>query len=225
MLKKEKMLSECVVDDIINMITVDKRFAPGDKLPNENILAKDLKISRTTLREATKVLAAHDILEIHRGRGTYVKDSKHLTDNIGIDRIVNFKINARDLYEMRLIFEPEAAYYAALRAKDRELQRIIEYVNIIEEKIQKGEDRTNTEQEFHKAIAKATHNDFMNKLMPIVFQGIGKGVVLSEKNDLVIEDTIRDHRMIIDFLKKRDGEGARVAMKLHILHAIRDLNI
>lgn len=222
---KEKMLSESVADDILNMITVDKRFAPGDKLPNENILAEELNISRTTLREAIKILTARNILKIQRGKGTYVDKDINLNDSIGMNQLANIKIKARDLYEMRLIFEPEAAYYAALRATDRELKRITDYGNMIENKIKKGEDRTKAEQEFHKAIAKATHNEFMHKLMPIIYQAIGKGVVLSEKNGLVLEDTLRDHRMIIDFLKNRDAEGARISMKLHIMHAINELDI
>lgn len=222
---REKMLSESVADDILNMITVEKRFAPGDKIPNENLLAEELKISRTTLREAIKLLTAHEILEIKRGKGTYVCKNIRLGDSIGIDRLADSKINAGDLFEMRLIFEPEAAYYAAIRATDRELERIVEYGTSIENKIEKGEDRTKAEQEFHKAIAKATHNEFMYQLMPIIYQAIGKGVVLAKQNGQATEDTLHDHRMIIDFLKKRDGDGARTAMKLHILHAIDELNI
>ncbi len=225
MQRNEKMLSESVADDILNMIVVDKRFAPGDKLPNENILAQELQISRTTLREAIKILSAHEVLEIQRGKGTYVKETLDIKDGLGMESINSSKINVKDLYEMRLIFEPEAAYYAALRATDRELQKILDYGNKIEDKILKGENRTYEEQEFHKAIAKATHNEFMNKLMPIIYQAIGKGVVLSKENKAALEDTLHDHRMIMDFIQKRDGEGARVAMKLHILHAISELNI
>jgi GntR family transcriptional regulator, transcriptional repressor for pyruvate dehydrogenase complex len=225
MQRKEKMLSESAAEDILNMITADKRFAPGDKLPNENLLSEELKVSRTTLREAIKILTATEVLEVQRGKGTFVKENLDIKDNLGMDRIVDYKINARDLYEMRLIFEPEAAYYAALRANDRELQHIVDYGIIIEENIRKGEDRTISEKEFHKAIARATHNEFMNKLMPILYQAIGKGVVLSEHNEQAVEDTLHDHRMIVDFLKKKDGDGARTAMKLHILHAINELNI
>jgi DNA-binding GntR family transcriptional regulator len=61
--------------------------------------------------------------------------------------------------------------------------------------------------------------------MPILYQAIDKGVVLSDKNERAIEDTLHDHRMIMEFLEKRDGEGARTAMKLHIMHAIHELDI
>ncbi len=82
---------------------------------------------------------------------------------------------------MRLIFEPEAAYYATIRATDVELKRILEYGHQIEERINRNEDRTAVEQNFHKSIVKATHNEFMEKLMPVIYQAIDKGVILSKK--------------------------------------------
>jgi Transcriptional regulators len=94
-----------------------------------------------------------------------------------------------------------------------------------EEKILNNEDRTEVEQAFHKSIAKATHNEFMNKLMPILYKAIDKGVILSDENSDIIKDTLNDHRMIMEFLEKRDAEGAKTAMKLHILHAMRGLDI
>ncbi len=222
---KIKILSETAADEILSMITLDKRFAPSDKLPNENELAIELKISRTTLREAIRLLVAQGVLIIKRGKGTYVSDSFRSSDSRELKDLESLKVSVRDLYEMRLIFEPEAAYYAALRATESELKRILQYGGEIEEKIRKGQDRTNEEQAFHKAIAKATHNDFMGRLMPILYKAIDKGVALSEKHKRAVEDTIRDHRMIMDFLQRRDGEGARTAMKLHILHAIAGLEI
>ena len=134
-------------------------------------------------------------------------------------------MNAKDLYEMRLIFEPEAAYLATLRATDDELKKILKLGKKIEEKIRKGEDRTEVEQEFHKSIAKATHNEFMNKLMPVIYEAIDKGVVLSEEKEIAIQDTVIDHRMIIEFMEARNAEGAKNAMKIHILHAIKELDI
>lgn len=222
---RQKRLSDSVADDILSMITIEKKFTPGEKLPNENELSEELKISRTTLREAIRILATNGILEIQRGKGTFVKkDFKG--DNIEeISSLSKIKANAKDLYEMRLIFEPEAAYLAVERASDAEIKRILSLGEEIEEYIKLGKDRTEIEQAFHKSIAKATHNEFMNKLMPVIYQAIDKGVALSEKKETAVKDTITDHRMIMDFIKNRNAEGAKSAMKIHILHAIKELEI
>lgn len=225
MLQKEKRLSDSVADDILTMITIEKRFVPGDKLPNENDLSQELNVSRTTLREAIRILATNGILEIQRGRGTFVKEKMNTDDIEDFSMLTFARTNAKDLYEMRLIFEPEAAYLATKRASDLELKRIISLGKQIEEKIKSGEDRTEVEQAFHKSIAKATHNEFMNKLMPVIYQAIDKGVILSRKKELVVKDTINDHKMIMEFLEARNAEGARYAMKIHILHAMKELEI
>ena len=223
-MKGNKMLSQSVADNILSMITIEKRFSVGDKLPNELDLADELNVSRTTLREAIRILVALDILEIQRGKGTYVKENAFKKQQ-DLEQLSNIKVNAKDLYEMRLIFEPEAAYYAALRATDSEIKRIIEFGKKVEKEISNHQDRTDDEHSFHKAIAQATHNEFMNKLMPILYQAISKGVYLSLQSDKAIEDTINDHRMIMEFLEQRNAEGAKNAMKIHIMHAMKELGL
>lgn len=221
---KNKMLSQSVADNILSMITIEKRFSTGDKLPNELDLSEELNVSRTTLREAIRILVALDILEIQRGKGTFVTENA-FNQQQDIEQLANIKIKAKDLYEMRLIFEPEAAYLATTRATEAEIKRIIEYGKKVEFEILNKQDRTNDEHSFHKAIAQATHNEFMNKLMPILYQAISKGVVLSLSSDKAIQDTINDHRMIMDFLEQRNAEGAKNAMRIHIMHAMKELDI
>lgn len=223
-MKGNKMLSQSVADNILSMITIEKRFSVGDRLPNELNLSEELNVSRTTLREAIRILVALDILEIQRGKGTYVKENAFKKQQ-DLEQLSNIKVNARDLYEMRLIFEPEAAYYAALRATDSEIKRILEFGKKVEKEISNHQDRTDDEHSFHKAIAQATHNEFMNKLMPILYQAISKGVYLSLQSDKAIEDTINDHRMIMEFLEQRNAEGAKSAMKIHIMHAMKELGL
>ena len=221
---KNKMLSQSVADNILSMITIEKRFSVGDKLPNELDLSEELSVSRTTLREAIRILVAYDILEIQRGKGTFVTENA-LKQPSELAALSDIKANAKDLYEMRLIFEPEAAYFAALRGTDAEIKRIIDYGNKIENEILNNKDRTDNEHAFHKAIAQATHNEFMNKLMPILYQAISKGVVLSLQSDKAIKDTVADHRMIMEFLEQRNAEGAKNAMRIHIMHAMKELDI
>ncbi len=148
-----------------------------------------------------------------------------LNEEFGLKELSSLQLGVKDLYEMRLIFEPQSAYYAAKRATDKELERILYYGKLEEEQILKKEDRTEVEQAFHKSIAKATHNEFMNRLMPILYQAIDKGVLLSDSNAEMVQNTLSDHRMIMEFLSKRDAEGAKTAMKLHIIHAMRGFGI
>ncbi len=219
-----KMLSQSIAETILSMITIEKRFSAGDKLPNENELSTELNVSRTTLREAIRILVAYNILEIQRGKGTFVTQAAfEQTPDLG--QLSDIKVNAKDLYEMRLIFEPEAAYLAAIRGTDAEIKRILEFGERIEQEIKAGKDRTDNEHSFHKAIAQATHNEFMNQLMPILYQAIAKGVTLSAMSQKAVSDTVNDHRMIMDFLEQRNAEGAKNAMKIHIMHAIRELEI
>lgn len=220
-----KRLSDSIADDILSMITIEQTLLPGDKLPNEIEFSEKLNISRTTLREAIRILVANGVLEIKRGKGTFVKQDIDFNNMKLFNSFSGVRINAKDLYEMRLIFEPEAAYYATIRASDTELKRILDYGNQIEKEILLNKDRTDIEQKFHKSIAKATHNEFMDKLVPVIFQAIDKGVWLSQENKQVATNTINDHKLIMDFMKSRDAEGARSAMNIHILHAIKELKI
>lgn len=219
-----KMLSQSIADTILSMITIEKRFSAGDKLPNENDLAAELQVSRTTLREAIRILVAYHVLEIQRGKGTFVTQEAFRKEP-ELGQLSDIRVNAKDLYEMRLIFEPEAAYLAAVRGTDAEIKRILELGERIEREIEAGQDRTANEHSFHKAIAQATHNAFMNQLMPILYQAIAKGVTLSSMSQKAVSDTVNDHRMIMEFLEQRNAEGAKNAMRIHIMHAMRELGM
>lgn len=211
-------LSDVTAQRIRNMIE-ENHFKVGDKLPNENDFANELGISRSTLREAIKALTSVGILEIRRGKGTFVTDSTVIeSGDLG-------EINSGlgDLFEMRLMFEPECAYYAAQRATDEEIATICKYGEAVEQKIKSGEDRTFEEQKFHESIASATHNAFVQQFMPIIFNAIKKGVIVMQKDKIVSDDNLNDDRLIMDFLRARNADGARTAMRLHIIHAMEGL--
>nr|WP_312580063.1 FadR/GntR family transcriptional regulator [Sedimentibacter sp.] len=222
---QKKRLSEQTAEDILDMIVTEKKYLPGDKLPNENDLSVELNVSRTTLREAIRILITHKVLEIKRGKGTYVAQNNNLNENFNLDQVVNAKVDLKDLMEIRLIFEPEIAYYAAKRATNKEIEKILYYGELTEFKIRNYEDRVEEEQMFHNSISKATHNEFINRLMPIINQAIYKGVILSKEKSRINDNTLVDHKSIMEYLKARDAEGARTAMKLHILHAMEDFGI
>lgn len=218
-MSKSAMLADSTAKKILKMIEEEERFRVGDKLPNENDFAFELGVSRSTLREAVKILTTSGILEIKRGKGTYVTSNTIIASG----NINDITSGLDDLFEMRLMFEPDCAYYAALRATDEEIEIICKYGEAVEKKILSGEDRTYEEQKFHESIANATHNAFVKQFMPIIFNAIKKGVVVLIKDSGVSEDNMNDDRLIMDFIKKRNPDGARTAMRLHIIHAMEGL--
>ena len=220
--KMKKRLSERVATEILEMVTIQKRFGPGDKLPNENEFCEELGVSRTTLRAAIQSLVEQGILEVKRGLGTFVSENmgKRNINLMGDFNYSNHQL--KDLYELRNMVEPYSAYYAASRATEKELEMIFEYEHIIEEKLEKGEDCIEANRLFHNTIATAAHNEILlhfisevNAEIVRLFQDMG----IKQR---INKHTITDHRMMMEFLKARDADGAMTAMRLHINHSIAD---
>ena len=214
-------LAEQSANRIADMILEEKRFQEGDKLPNEMELAELLSVSRVTLREAIRILCTRGLVEIRRGRGTYVTSTGIDSASPDISGLSAVESNAREMMEIRLIIEPSIAYYAALRGTDEEIQRIDEYRIKVEEIIAAGKNRTSAEQGFHNALAAATHNQFAMQLMQVVNKSIYLEVKYHEESTNLATHSITDHREIVNFLRRRNPDGAKTAMQMHILHAIQ----
>ena len=209
-------LSEQAAHEIMDMILVEQRFRVGDKLPNELELAEELGISRVTLREAIRILCTRGLVEIRRGRGTYVVSgdaSAAVPDEAAPFAAPDATI--RDLLEIRLMVEPMAAYYAAKRASDQEIGHIDSHRQRIEELAAEGKNVLKEEQDFHNAIAMASHNHLMERLLPIINKSIIADVLFFKES---IDYSIQDHREIVRCIRAHSAEAARTTMRLHIIH-------
>ena len=221
---RKAKLSEQTSDRLYEMIVDEGRYAPGSKLPNENELSEALKVSRTTLREAVSFLVAQGVLEIRRGKGTYVSEDlpaagMDLTSLAGL----RSRVRAKDLFEMRLIFEPATVALACQRATDDELAQIERKAQRMEHIAAEGGDWPLADQEFHWAIIKASHNEYMRRLYPIINSAVNEILQLSQNRKHMQDIAVSDNRLILDFLLKRDGNGASHAMSIHMKHLINTL--
>lgn len=218
-------LSQRTAEILQNMILQEHIYAFGEKLPNENELSERLGISRTTLREAIHILSSAGILTVRRGRGTYVSEQidQYAKGTLPIHDLSEMKVTLRDLYEARMIFEPEAAALACRRATDSEIQEILRLGAKCQNEILKnpqGEKRIDSESAFHGAIIKASHNEFLGQFMPMLTQTIAQTFKLNYNLDTVAEDAYKDHILIMNFLEKRDGQGLKSAITVHLHHAL-----
>ena len=95
---------------------------PQGEILSELRLSGELGVSRTTLREAIHVLASQKILEVRRGRGTFVAAEAAQVNDYGFSSLDQVRGELRDLFELRAIFEPSAARLACQRATPEEME-------------------------------------------------------------------------------------------------------
>ncbi|MDY3985363.1 FadR/GntR family transcriptional regulator [Dysosmobacter sp.] len=222
--EKKAKLSERTADRLYEMIVDDHRYEAGSKLPNENELSEALRVSRTTLREAISFLVAQGVLEIRRGKGTFVAEDLpaaglDLTSLAGM----RSRVRAKDLFEMRLIFEPATVALACRRGTDEELRQIQRKAERVERIAAEGGDWPLADQEFHLAIIKASHNEYMRRLYPIINGAVNEILQISQNRQQMQDIALSDNRMILEFLLQRDEAGARHAMSIHMKHLINTL--
>ena len=221
---EKKNLSQQTMERLYNTIVAEKRMQPGDKLPNELELSEQLGVSRATLREALRMLIARGVLEVRRGRGTFVARGAE-EHRLDFGQLEQVRGRLRDLFELRSIFEPQAARLACRRATEEELAEILQCGAAVENCIRAGEDRTNADRDFHAAIVRATHNEFMMRLLPVISRAVITAVAADKHGEELAEDTARDHALLMEFFRRRDEVGAEYAMAIHLRHGANILGV
>lgn len=121
---------------------------------------------------------------------------------------------------MRLIFEPATVSLACQRASDEELHQIVKKAERMERIAREGGDWPLADQEFHWAIIKASHNEYMRRLYPIINGAVNEILQITQNRQHMQNVAVNDNHMILDFMLQRDAEGAAHAMTIHMKHLI-----
>ena len=222
---EKKSLAQQTAERLYARIVAEGQPGPGEKLPNELELSQELGVSRTTLREAIRSLVTQGVLEVRRGKGTFVSERVGEIEDFGFGGLEQVKGQLRDLFELRSIFEPQAAKLACLRATEEELADILEKGAAVEACIRAGRDRVEADGAFHAAIVRATHNEFMVRLLPLIHRAVYTAVGTGEHGEQLAADTLRDHALLLEFFQRRDGSGAEYAMAIHMRHAMDGMEL
>ena len=194
---QSKTLSENIADRIKQRIIVGK-YAVGTQLPNEQELADSLNVSRTTIREAVKLLVSRRVLEIERGKGTFVAAIPGLSeDPFGLE-FVNEDILKSNLSQFRSIIEPEVCALAAANASAHQLddmKHLVVRMNeisclVVESSVDEWIDEfIDQEIAFHTLIYKMTHNVVFERMTNIISRSV------------IINSTALNYRQGFDFTK------------------------
>lgn len=212
-------LSKKAQDELIEIIKKNN-LKPGDKLPTETELVNILNVGRSTVREAVKALASRNILTIRQGAGTFISPEMGITeDPLGLSLITKDTSLALDMINFRIIFEPEMAALAAINATSIDLNHIEHSCSVVEQLIKSNQEYSQEDSAFHEAIALASGNKIITRIIKVIYQSIQRNIFVTE--DSLSSDTLIYHRQITTAIKNHDPVGARCGMIMH-LNKLRD---
>lgn len=191
---------------------------PGTKLPPERELADELRISRSTLREAltTLVQSGHLVSQRGRGGGTFVADQPPLSEQASEGPEGDaLGAEAWAILDFRVAVETGAAILAAERAGPEQLDRLSALVKEMA-KPDDFEHYRRSDVRFHIGVAEAAHSPRLVSAMTEV-QGQMSGLIaLIAHPREVLTKSNEQHEEILKLLSVGDGPGAAKAMREHI---------
>ncbi|MCI8516381.1 MAG: FadR family transcriptional regulator [Hungatella sp.] len=216
-----RQLGDRLEDELMNYI-LKAPVEVGEKIPNEFDLAQQFGVGRSTVREAVKGLVTKGILEVRRGAGTYVVSHHSVEeDPLGLSRLEDKYKLALELFELRLMMEPEIASLAAQKAGEEEKVRLEELCRQVEELYNREEDHLAKDVEFHTHIARCSQNRVVEMLIPLINSAVTTFGSLTNRK--LKQETIETHRNITDSIFRGDSVGAKCAMIMHLTYNRRML--
>jgi DNA-binding FadR family transcriptional regulator len=188
------------------------QLEPGAKLPSEDSLAREFRVSRPVVREALAQLRERGLLETVTGSGTFVKhpDADHLTDAV----LRHLRVAAGDtasigkVYEARLAIESTTARLAAERATEHDLEQIAARLEAMRAARSDVEGWTSSDLGFHVAIAGASHNPFLPTLLAPLVKVIEHGIAASFRSRRAVKAGLEAHVRIFERIDAHDAPGA-----------------
>jgi GntR family transcriptional regulator, transcriptional repressor for pyruvate dehydrogenase complex len=214
-------VSELIIRRIKKQIS-DGRLAEGQKLPAEREMARNLKTSRVSVREAYRSLEEQGLVYILRGAegGAFILKFNHEPVRRSLSLVLGLGMTShQELTEARMLIEPTIVRLAALRARPQDIARLEQVLIQEEDEVRRGAaDSSETAGQFHRAVADCARN------LPLV-------VLMNALADLTVETAsvldakvrarhrrrnCKYHRQIFDAIRKHDAQEAYALMVQHV---------
>ena len=204
------------IADQIRTLIADGEFTPGERLPPERDLAKQLGVSRPSLREALIALEMETLLDVRVGSGIYVTQPDEARRSAGL-------AGASGPFEViraRRLIEGECAALAAKAATTAQVRAIREAHAAIVEESKRDHNPLSADRLFHVRIAEAGGNSALVLVVQTLWdQRMGPLYRTLERKleyPMMAADTIREHKAIVATIARHDPRAARGAMHQHM---------
>jgi len=214
--------SRSLVSQTVGAITRHIRandLGPGDRLPSEAQLSRDLSVSRTVVREAFRSLAAMRLIELSAGKRAIIAELDYGAMSPVIEHGVHTEqITIQQIYDVRRTIETRTASLAALRRSDAESASILAHAHAMRTHFDRPEEIMEHDLAMHLAIAKAARNPIFAMIVG-AFDGvtrqtwpIGWRSRSSQQEQMTMVDI---HIELAEAIDQGDPQDARDVMARH----------
>ncbi|MDO9358929.1 MAG: FadR/GntR family transcriptional regulator [Polaromonas sp.] len=215
-------LSEQVAEALAAEIRAG-RPAAGDKLPTEAALVEQFAVSRTVVREAVSRLKSLGVVESRQGSGVFVRQAAFAPLNFDTRSSASMQAVIQ-MVEVRRALEAEVAALAAERRSAAGVAAIREAMNALDAAVSAGGDGAEEDVNYHRAIADAAQNPFLNSTLDYLRQFLRGVTRVTRANEARRADFVRqvrdEHEAITRAIEKGDPMEARQAATRHMNNAI-----
>lgn len=200
-------------------------YQPGDKLPSEARLTESHGVSRTVVREAIAALRSDGLVEPRRGAGVFVLEPAAVP-GLPFQNIDHARISSIvEVLELRAAVEVEAAGLAAIRRSPAQEETILDRHRAVGRCIVDGQPTSAADFALHTAIAEATSNPRFVEFMTLMGQNAIPRAALTDNegrsSTAYLNQLHDEHTRIVTAISNGDSEGAREAMRAHLLGSQR----
>jgi len=213
---KKTKIHEDVFQQIHQLIK-EGRLRARDQLPSERELAETFKVSRTSVREALRVLESQGLIVSRTGMGNFVAD---LPVESLVGPLASLLIDERkalaDVFEMRKLIEPQIAALAAERATRKDITQLKRILAKQTDAVSRGATGVEADAEFHFTIGRATRNQALQRLISGLMGLLSRSREESLQTAVRRKASVDAHRRIIGAIEMHDKNRARVEMLRHI---------
>jgi GntR family transcriptional regulator, transcriptional repressor for pyruvate dehydrogenase complex len=216
-----------VVTQILRLVE-SGQIAVGDRLPPERTLAEQLRISRSSVREAMTALEVLGVVEIRAGHGIFVGRAQngHLLEAVST---LTEEQGPLEILEARLMFEPGVAELAAQRRTESDLHSMRVELDLMKEQLERGLDAWKPDWGFHQAVGRAAQNSLVESVLEVITQRMQHPLwTLMRTHNFERRDRayqyLQQHGEIMAAVEAGDGKQAHRAMRRHIVSIQRDLD-
>lgn len=214
-LKRPQLIYREVQDAIRDYILVN-RLQPGAALPAEGDLARQLGVSRNTVREAVRSLESLGVIETKRGSGLYVSNFSFdpILDNLEYGLLFDLS-ELSDMLQVRRVLEVGLIETAMSTLTTQAKEEIKKTVDAMGRLAHDGQPFVNEDRRFHRLLFEHIGNHMLVRVLDIFWQGFNKA---SHYGDIADDDpvwTYHAHQAVVDAIITGDVERAKVALDEH----------